>query len=446
MTATADARARADDVERAILDLVLKDGEPVTIVDSPPGAGKTRLVVGVVGAATELGIRAVIAAPRNEQVHDLARRLLELPIGPITVLRSSERPLPADLASNPRINDVTSSAGAMPGPVVGTVKKLGIEGAALAGRFQLLVCDEAYQTPHAEFLPLALLAPQVLLVGDPGQLPPLVTADVALFEAARNKVHWPAPKEILRQRPDVPRFALPATWRFAQDTVDLIQPALYPDLPFDSAVPTTDRTLVLRIAGIGTAIDEALDRIASGETFLMLSLPARAFAPDQIDDELAHTMASVARRLLDRGPQWGGRGPLDDQDIGLGDAHVASGERLRQHLESLGVAPDAQVTTPEVWQGRQRPLMIVKHPLSGAASLSEFGLDPGRLCVLISRHQLACVLVARDGIREALQRHEHDSASRPSGSDNVSWRGWKANLALLDALEAAGRVVPVAIP
>jgi hypothetical protein len=99
------------------------------------------------------------------------------------------------------------------------------------------------------------------------------------------------------------------------------------------------------------------------------------------------------------------------------------------------------VTTPEIWQGQQRPIMLVKHPLSGARSLSEFDLDPGRLCVLLSRHQLGCVLLTRDGLLDALDRHEHDSTARPSGAENVTWKGWRGNLAIAAALEEAGRVV-----
>ena len=53
--------------------------------------------------------------------------------------------------------------------------------------------------------------------------------------------------------------------------------------------------------------------------------------------------------------------------------------------------------------------MVVKHPLSGAARFSGFSLDAGRLCVMLSRHQLACLVVTRDGLDHTLEVHKHES-------------------------------------
>jgi hypothetical protein len=98
------------------------------------------------------------------------------------------------------------------------------------------------------------------------------------------------------------------------------------------------------------------------------------------------------------------------------------------------------VQTPEVWQGLQRPLMIVKHPLSGVAEPTGFELEPGRLCVGLSRHQLACILVTRDGIGEALDRHQHDCEHRPLGAEDIQWEGWSANRKIWAELEDHDRL------
>jgi len=47
----------------------------------------------------------------------------------------------------------------------------------------------------------------------------------------------------------------------------------------------------------------------------------------------------------------------------------------------------------------------VLHPLSGRRDATEFHLEAGRLCVLLSRHRHACLVVARAGIAELLDAH-----------------------------------------
>jgi hypothetical protein len=118
------------------------------------------------------------------------------------------------------------------------------------------------------------------------------------------------------------------------------------------------------------------------------------------------------------------------------DAHVASGAAVRRHLERRGVSTDeVMVDTPEIWQGLERPVMIAKHPLSGLRRFDEFSLEPGRFCVMLSRHQLACIVVGRDGVGEALERHSHDCAKRALGAENAEWAGWRAHSHIWGELE-----------
>ena len=139
-----------------------------------------------------------------------------------------------------------------------------------------------------------------------------------------------------------------------------------------------------------------------------------------------------------------GGAPFTTQDIGIVDPHVVSGEAVRRELESrqlLGGSP--VVGTPEVWQGLERPLIIAHHPLSGTEPASAFSLDPGRLCVSVSRHLYGCVLVGRGGIEEALEDHPRDSGSRPLGSNDRVWLGRQSHLQLMRDLHRRGRVVSV---
>ena len=115
-------------------------------------------------------------------------------------------------------------------------------------------------------------------------------------------------------------------------------------------------------------------------------------------------------------------------DIGCADAHVASNAAVARNLRTLGLSSeDVIAETPEQWQGLQRALMVVKHPLSGKQRLEPFSLDPGRWCVMLSRHQAGCVIVARDGIDGTLRDHQHDCANRPMQAIDLEWIGWKAH-------------------
>jgi putative protein kinase ArgK-like GTPase of G3E family len=86
----AAVETRSRDALGRVLDLVLRDGEPLVIVPSPPGAGKTSLVEAVAVAAVHHGLRVLVVSPRAEQTYDFIRRLL-----------TDYRPLPDGWAPGP---------------------------------------------------------------------------------------------------------------------------------------------------------------------------------------------------------------------------------------------------------------------------------------------------------------------------------------------------------
>jgi hypothetical protein len=434
-------------VREAVLEAVLREGVPLVMVPSPPGAGKTHLVETVVVAAVDIGLRVGVIAPRVEQTIDFMRRLRALRTAvPTECLLAKERDLPPDLtaggiATCRRFRDLS---GARPGLVVSSVDKLATIVADLPDSyFDLLIVDEAWQVTAKDFLLFAAATEQALLVGDPGQLPPLVRSDTGRLESRAHRVHWPAPRELLRRFPNSRVIALPATRRFPQDTVDFIQPAFYPELPFVSSVPDAERRLQFAAAGMHTPIDLALDRIAAGDSIVGVLLEERHHPGGEVDVELVDLAAAVAARVEQRQPRWVGQRELAAHDIGCVDPHRDSGTATRRALSNHGFSEDLVVTTPEIWQGLQRPLMIARHPILPGRRQTAFDLDPGRFCVMLSRHQIGCVLVGREGIGEALDRHQHDCAARAMEADNSEWNGWRAHASLWGALEAAGRLIRI---
>jgi hypothetical protein len=441
---------KPDLVLRQVLDLILRQrpdpGTQFVFVSSPPGGGKTLLVELVAVAACQLGLQVAIACPRAEQTFALVRRLRHVyPTQSLRLLIGKDRPLPADLEAQA----IPMGAGCFdvgPGeglPVaVGTVAKLAALAASGAVSCDLLICDESYQVTLAEFAPLLSCADRFLLVGDPGQLPPLVLIDSEPFAVARFRVQEPAACELLRHRPAAPHLRLPHTHRLPPDTVPYLQP-LYPKMPFRASASARRRRLTVSRPGQQRdAVDRALDLLAGGASLVVLELPGRTGAGNQVDQEVAALMAMVAERIVARGIAPA-RGPLiTAQDIGIVDPHVASGEAVRRELETRLVSGGSPVVgTPEVWQGLERPLMIVHHPLSGADPASAFSLDPGRTCVSLSRHQYGCVVVARADVELALQVSLPASGGRSLGSPDRSWQGLQFQRQLWQELRRLGRIV-----
>ena len=77
--------------------------------------------------------------------------------------------------------------------------------------------------------------------------------------------------------------------------------------------------------------------------------------------QLAETMADVVRRIIDRGMTMGAGLRLTGDNIGCVDAHVASGTNVTKALRARTLGSEIMVGTPEIWQGLQRPVMVVKH-------------------------------------------------------------------------------------
>lgn len=440
-----------DPVLAHVLDLVLRERHDprhqVVVVSSPPGGGKTSLIEVVAIAASRLGLQVAIACPRAEQAFALTRRLRDAaPSQPVRLVVGSDRPLPADLQAEViPLGQGRYDLGPPAGPplVVGTVAKLGYLATSDRISCDLLMCDEAFQIALADLVPLLSCSPRFLLVGDPGQLPPLVLIDAAAFAAARFRVHEPAAQELLRHRPATPHLRLPATYRLPPDTIPYLLP-LYPGFPF-RAVRTSGqcRLTFTRPGRVRDALDRVLDLLGNGVSLVCLELPRGQRGGVQLDQEAAALIADVAERMLSRGLTSGQGKRFTAGDIGVIDPHVASGAAIRQELVTRHVGAEIHVATPEVWQGQERPLTIVHHPLNGAEPGSAFALDPGRSCVALSRHQHACVVVTRAGVEDVLEEAMLDPGTRPLGAPDRLWQGLQVQRGFWQELRRQGRIVPV---
>jgi hypothetical protein len=242
----------------------------------------------------------------------------------------------------------------------------------------------------------------------------------------------------VKRHPGVLQLALPVSRRLNEDTVSLIQPAFYPDMPFRAM--SRDRSVAFHVAGI-MPFDAALDGVAAGASIVMVELPPQITG--EADSELAQELVASIFRVLRRRAWMSDDGRVRDvtpADIGVVCAHVSQVNAVRERL-----GPDLSdvfVETANRFQGIERPFMFVHHPLSGRADATAFHLDAGRLCVMLSRHRIGCWIFGRQGITEQLTRFA-PAGDRALGIDeDLEYRGWRAHLTLLAALSKANRVFP----
>jgi hypothetical protein len=425
MTA-AELAARAADAVLADLSA----GHRGVIVDSPPGAGKSDLVVRAAAAVATAGEPVMVIAQTNEQVDDLVDRLATacpgLPAGRL----SAQGYVPsARVARHPGVRVSASAADLAGCPVtVGTAAKW----ATLAdGWWPWAIVDEAYQMRSDLLLRVAGRFGQVLLVGDPGQLDPFCTVDPGQWTGLTWDPMLSAVAVVLACNPGLPVHRLPVSWRLPAVAVPVVSAAFYPFGPFTAGTANGERRLEPATRALGAGPLDATVEMACSAGWALHELPGRHMI--RTDADVASACAALAGRIIERGcVAYSERTPGGEiagpERIAIGTAHRDQARAVRAALgPQLG---GITVDTANRLQGREFDVVIVWHPLSGRRDATAFHLEAGRLCVLTSRHRHACIVVARAGIPELLDAH-------PSAEPvhlNVPAKfpdGWEANQSVL---------------
>ena len=420
---------------QALLKYVREDGR-LAVVKAPPGSGKTYLLMQAVRTASKERQRIAIATQTRSQADDICRRLMQdFNITPVRFAAASSARVKT---AYPVITDKNELPDTRPCVVVATSAKWGM--ISLAHPFDVLFVDEAWQLAWADFMLLGQVAGRFVLIGDPGQIPPVVTIDTGRWETSPRAPHHPAPEHVLRHAPrDLLKLDLPATRRLPADTVDYIRP--FYDFPFKALAQPGER--LIRVSGRSRdGIDAALAKFESGSV-VALTLPTQPEGPPLEDDaEIAELAAKVAARLLERraeivlGDQ---SGHLEADQVGLCATHRIMNAAMELRLPAR-LRKYVNVDTPERWQGLERHAMVIAHPLSGVTNPSDFDLETGRLCVMASRHKAGLVIVARDHITHTLDSHL-PVAEQPVGRPDVSGRGHYQNTTFWSRLVTLDRVV-----
>lgn len=433
----------SDQVEVQLKGAVL-DGERLVVVKAPPGSGKTWLLLRAVEALAAAGARVAVGAQTNSQADDICRRIAEEYPG-LTAIRFAAGGAEPK-ASGPKIQWVTDKSELPAGGcvVVSTVAKWSLTEIMLP--FDVVLVDEAWQMSWADFMLLGQVSERFVLIGDPGQIPPVVSIPVHRWETSPRAPHQPAPELILADT-GVARIGLdlPACRRLPFDGVELVRP--FYDFPFGAWARAGERYVgVANGHDGGHFADSALDLLASGSS-VAIAAPTPDGGPAlELDHEIAEMAAGVAARVIERGAvavddDSALELSLEPEDIGLVATHRVVNTAIHQALPRR-LRGRVRVDTPERWQGLERKVMIVVHPLSGVTEPSPFDLETGRLCVMTSRHRSGLVVVSRDHIPQTLSTHI-PQAEQAVGRPDIAGRGHAANLRFWETMEDQGRVVHI---
>jgi hypothetical protein len=403
----AEAAERARQATGQIL-ADLATAEQGVVVDSPPGAGKSTLVVSAAAELAGSGARVMLVGQTNEQVDDLIDRLAvgnpDTPIGRL----SAGAYIPSErVARHQNVTARSSVADLIDHPLV----------IATAAKWAMLkeqdnpwpwaIIDEAYQMRSDALLRIARLFDKALFVGDPGQLDPFSTVETERWLGLNWDPMSSAVAVLLTNNSHIPTRTLPVSWRLPASAATVVSAAFYPFTGFTSATDADDRRMRWNTRTFHTTdFDRALETAA--ETgWALYELGHRHTLPT--DAEAVRACAELAARLLQRGavtiselspdPR-----PVTADRIAIGVTRTVQTAAVKRALRELGVT-DVVVDTANRLQGREFDVTIMLHPLSGRRDATAFHLEAGRLCVLASRHRHACIVVARAGIPELLDAH-----------------------------------------
>jgi uncharacterized protein len=360
-------------LDGSLLDAVRGLDRGYLFVQGPPGSGKTwcgaEVAVRLVGEGRRVGVASTSHKAIHTFLDDVVEHAQRLGVE-LRGLKKSSGSEPtryegSDAIENSDDND--DFVGDGHNLVAGTAWLFSRENV----RVDTLFLDEAGQISLADALAMATAADDVVLLGDPNQLPQVTQG--AQPAPVRASVLEHLLGEATTVPPDRGVF-LEHTWRLRPELCAIVSSAFYEGRLEPAAV--TARRLVS--AGAGLRFVE-LDHVGN-----------RQRSPE----EAAWIRAEV-ERLLSRETFTGEDGvtrPLRGSDILVVAAYNMQVRSLREQLPA-----DVRVGTVDKFQGQQAPIVLFSMATSSGADLPrglEFLFSRNRINVAISRAQCLAYVVA----------------------------------------------------
>ena len=387
-----------DAITAAVLDL---DGSYLA-VQGPPGTGKTYTGARVIAGLVARGWRIGVVAQSHAVIENMLTAVAEAGLDAEQIgkkVNGGARPAPWRWFTTDR--QFTEFYARQSGGYVvgGTAWDVTNARRLPAEPLDLLVVDEAGQYSLADTIAVSSAARNLLLLGDPQQLPQ-VSQGCHPEPVDRSALGWLSDGH--DTLPPELGYFLAHTWRMHPALCDAVSRLSYEGRL--TAVPgTAERSLTGVRPGVRCVlVEHRWNAVASVEEAAEVVAQVQAVVGHRWRDPARHQPATAVDR------------PLEPRDVLVVAAYNAQVWTVRRALAAAGL-DGVRVGTVDRFQGQEAVVAIVSTAASSADDVPRgmgFLLDRNRVNVAISRGQWCAVIVRSSGLTDYLP-------SRPDGLEEL---------------------------
>ncbi|WP_072806920.1 TM0106 family RecB-like putative nuclease [Rhodococcoides yunnanense] len=360
-----------DAISSALLDL----DDSYLAVQGPPGTGKTYTAAAVIARlVSEHHWRIGVVAQSHSVVENLLDGIVKAGVAPELVgkKKPTEHTELRDTDYPAFVSDATGGC-----VVGGTAWDFSHDTRVVPGSLDLLVVDEAGQFSLANTIAVAGAARNLLLLGDPQQLPqvsqgthPEPVDESALGWLAAGHGALPADRG----------YFLSRTWRMHPDLCAPVSVLSYEGKLVSNVEATSKRIMGGVRPGLHTVTVEHHDNTTD--------------SPEEAEEIRRQIEKLIGSPWTDPDTHDGIRG-LEPSDFIVVAPYNAQVALVREHLDRAGLA-DVLVGTVDKFQGRQAPIALLSMTASNLGQSprgASFLLSRNRLNVAVSRGQWAAIVI-----------------------------------------------------
>jgi uncharacterized protein len=372
-----------DDLVRTVIEAVDELDGSALAVQGPPGAGKTYLAGKLIAHLVRAGRTVAVTSNSHKAVENVLSAAMksapELPCAK----RAKRTPDPDAPWEQPKSNPalVNWRLEHDNGHLVGGTAWTFANAAIREEPFDLLIIDEAGQFALADALAVSMCAKNVLLLGDPQQLPQVVQGTHPAGAEASALGHLIGEADIM-----------PPSLGYFLDETRRMHPAV--------CEPVSNLSYAGCLHAHPSAAERAIEGVDAG---LYLAEVDHHGNTTRSVEEAAAVTAIVAGL---HGRLWTDHGtprPLGDADIVVVAPYNLQARTVTRALADAGF-PGIRVGTVDRFQGQEAPVVITTMTSSSAVDLPrglDFLLSRNRLNVALSRAQALAILVCSPRLVEA---------------------------------------------
>ena len=368
------------DITAAVLDL----DSSYLAVHGPPGTGKTHTAARVIGQlVTDHGWRIGVVAQSHATVENLLDCVIDAGLDPARVAKKRydhDAPRWQEIDASRYDAFISDGDGCVIG---GTAWDFANANRVPPGSLDLLVIDEAGQFCLANTIAVAPAAANLLLLGDPQQLPQ-VSQGTHPEPVDASALDWLVDGQ--RTLPDERGYFLDRSYRMHPAVCAAVSA-----LSYEGRLQShTQCTAARRVDGYGPGVH-------------VISVAHQGNSTESPEE--ADAIAVEIGRLL--GTPWTdehGTRPLAASDVLVLAPYNAQVKLVRARLSSAGLG-GVRVGTVDKFQGGQAPVVFISMTASSADAVPRgisFLLNRNRLNVGVSRAQYAAVIVRSQSLTEYL--------------------------------------------